>query len=118
MTFAKAEKINGCLYRRIDQNTWGAFDAETGELRASAKGTAKRCAFFLVEEIYRQNRMLCLERAGWKCERCGYRGNLTVHHKRHRKMGGSDRDDRLENLEVLCQGMGERKGCHEGEHGG
>ena len=48
-----------------------------------------------------------LERAGWRCERCGAPRNLQCHHKIYRSQGG--RDD-VSNGEVLCER------CHSQEH--
>lgn len=63
-----------------------------------------------VERVYAINREVAMERAGWRCERCGKITGVTAHHKVHRARG--QRDDRVENLEVLCAEH------HGKEHGG
>src|SRR5262249_14999309 len=44
-------------------------------------------------------------RAGWRCQACGLRTKLDVHHVVKRAHGGSDVD--LDNLVALC------RGCHD-----
>ncbi len=44
-----------------------------------------------------------LRRDGWRCQCCGSRSNLEVHHKEFRSHAG---DDSEENLITLCAG------CH------
>jgi 5-methylcytosine-specific restriction endonuclease McrA len=44
-------------------------------------------------------------RAGWRCQACGRRGRLDVHHVIKRSRGGSDFD--LDRLVALC------RACHE-----
>jgi len=44
-------------------------------------------------------------RAGWRCEACGRRGRLDVHHIIKRSRGGSDFD--LDRLVALC------RACHD-----
>ena len=41
----------------------------------------------------------CCSRDGWRCQCCGTRSNLEVHHKEFRSQGG---DDSEENLITLC----------------
>jgi 5-methylcytosine-specific restriction endonuclease McrA len=112
MTFAKASRINGCEYRKEASGVgWGAY--EGGILRASTKvKDEKRAAHLLTEEIYRQNRLKALARDGYRCIRCSSTGPLHIHHRVHRGMGASRRDDRVENLETICHR------CHGKEHGG
>jgi 5-methylcytosine-specific restriction endonuclease McrA len=50
-----------------------------------------------------------MERDSWRCQICGSRNNLQVHHQRRRSQQGSDEDS---NLITLCAG------CHEQLHGG
>lgn len=52
-------------------------------------------------------RSLALERDGWKCQRCGARGELQVHHLVPLAIGGSNV---LENMETVCLP------CHLTEH--
>ena len=49
-----------------------------------------------------------LERAGWRCERCGRPGALEVHHKTPLHKGGDPWS--AYNLTVLC------RACHFGAH--
>ena len=48
------------------------------------------------------------DRTGWKCERCGKRGKLEVHHTKRLHDGGDPYDP--DNLEVLC------RSCHIAHH--
>ena len=59
-------------------------------------------------KLYQQLRKEVLRRDGWRCQVCGSRQNLQVHHKQLRSQQGSD--DEL-NLITLCAG------CHERLHG-
>lgn len=59
----------------------------------------KRPRILLDAESYRK---LCLEvlgRDGWRCQNCGGRERLQVHHKQFRSHSG---DDSEENLITLC----------------
>jgi RNA-directed DNA polymerase len=62
---------------------------------------------------YVANRRLVVQRAAGRCERCGQRARLAVHH-RHRRHYGRRRmansDNRPEMMEALC------KTCHDREH--
>jgi HNH endonuclease len=49
-------------------------------------------------------RALVLARAGWRCQACGFRQRLDVHHVVKRAQGGSDFD--LDHLVTLC------RACH------
>jgi 5-methylcytosine-specific restriction endonuclease McrA len=57
--------------------------------------------------IYDKLRQQVLQRDGWRCQGCGTRSNLEVHHKEFRSRGG---DDSEENLITLCAG------CHSLTH--
>jgi 5-methylcytosine-specific restriction endonuclease McrA len=57
------------------------------------------------EQLYRQ----VLERDGWRCQACGKRANLQVHHIVLRSQSGADIED---NLITLCSE------CHDQIHGG
>jgi len=59
-------------------------------------------------EGYRELRMKILERDGWRCQQCGRRSQLEVHHTYRRSRGGSDSQD---NLITLC------RTCHGDIHG-
>ena len=67
----------------------------------------KRPRLRLAPEPYDQLRKQVLRRDGWRCQFCGSRHNLQVHHKKLRSQQGSD--DEL-NLITLCAG------CHENLH--
>jgi 5-methylcytosine-specific restriction endonuclease McrA len=67
----------------------------------------KRPRLRLDPEPYDQLREQVLRRDGWRCQICGSRQNLQVHHKQLRSQQGSDDDL---NLITLCAG------CHEGVH--
>jgi 5-methylcytosine-specific restriction endonuclease McrA len=57
----------------------------------------------LDSELYDQLRKQVLRRDGWKCQCCGAKTNLEVHHKQSRSQGGLDSE---ENLITICAG------CH------
>jgi 5-methylcytosine-specific restriction endonuclease McrA len=67
----------------------------------------KRSRLRLDPELYEQLRKQVLRRDGWRCQLCGSRQNLEVHHKQLRSQQGSDENF---NLITLCVG------CHEGQH--
>jgi len=58
-------------------------------------------------KLYDQLRKQVLRRDGWRCQVCGSRQNLQVHHKQFRSHLGDDDDS---NLITLCAG------CHEAQH--
>jgi 5-methylcytosine-specific restriction endonuclease McrA len=49
-----------------------------------------------------------LQRDGWRCQLCGTKSHLEVHHQQLRSHSGEDTAD---NLITLCHG------CHSAEHG-
>ena len=49
--------------------------------------------------LYERLREQVLRRDSWRCQCCGTRSNLEVHHKEFRSKGG---DDSEENLITLC----------------
>ncbi len=49
-----------------------------------------------------------LRRDGWRCQGCGSRASLEVHHQQFRSHSGEDTE---ENLITLCHD------CHSAEHG-
>jgi 5-methylcytosine-specific restriction endonuclease McrA len=59
--------------------------------------------------LYKQLHQQVLERDGWRCQYCGGRQNLHVHHLRARSQQGEDTE---ENLITLCAR------CHESIHRG
>ena len=68
---------------------------------------AKRPGQRLDPESYGQLRKQILQRDGWRCQVCGSRKDLQVHHKQLRSQQGPDDDL---NLITLCAG------CHEALH--
>ncbi len=56
---------------------------------------------------YRELCVKILERDCWKCQHCGRREQLQVHHLVHRSQSGADSE---ENLIVLCAS------CHRSMH--
>ncbi len=69
----------------------------------------KRPRLRLDPEAYDKLRKEVLLRDGWKCQICGSRQNLHVHHKQLRSQQGGDDDA---NLITLCAS------CHEELHNG
>jgi 5-methylcytosine-specific restriction endonuclease McrA len=67
----------------------------------------KRPRLRLDPELYEQLRKEVLRRDSWRCQICGSRQNLHVHHKQLRSQQGADDDL---NLITLCVD------CHEGLH--
>ncbi len=63
----------------------------------------------LPPEEYTQLRCLVLQRDGWRCQECGSRTNLEVHHQKFRSRLGDDSED---NLITLCTS------CHWRRHRG
>jgi 5-methylcytosine-specific restriction endonuclease McrA len=55
-------------------------------------------------EAYKQLRKTILERDGWRCQNCGTRQRLDVHHIIPRARGGEDHE---RNLITLC------RSCHD-----
>lgn len=115
MTAKMFSRINSCELRHLEGKTWGAFEGQVCRATTQARNEAT-AAFLLAEEILRQNRSEAMRRDGYRCVRCGSMRNLQAHHKVHRGMGGSRRNDRVGNLETLCGSLD--SGCHQKEHGG
>jgi len=61
----------------------------------------------LDRQSYDQLRRKVLQRDGWKCQVCGSRQKLQVHHQQRRSQQGDDDDS---NLITLCAE------CHEEVH--
>jgi 5-methylcytosine-specific restriction endonuclease McrA len=57
---------------------------------------------------YTELQRTILQRDGWRCQVCGKRSHLEVHHQQFRSHSGEDRE---ENLITLCHD------CHSAEHG-
>lgn len=60
------------------------------------------------ESEFKTMRVQCLERAAWRCERCGERKPLQAHHRQLLSQGGPDA---LSNLAAVCAD------CHTWAHG-
>jgi 5-methylcytosine-specific restriction endonuclease McrA len=109
MTPATAKRINGCDIVEIHPRTWAAIDSSM--IRATTeRGPLTKAVDILVAEIYRQNKAIAIQRAGYRCTRCGDGNHLQAHHRDRRGVG--KRDDRPEALEIVCAD------CHRKEHGG
>jgi 5-methylcytosine-specific restriction endonuclease McrA len=68
----------------------------------------KRAPFRLAAQDYEDLRQRALRRDGWRCQFCGSRHNLEVHHQQFRSHSGEDSED---NLITLCNR------CHSAAHG-
>ena len=53
---------------------------------------------YLQSEHWKETRTKALKRAGYKCQVCGYKSNLQVHHNNYSNLGHEDDTD----LVVLC----------------
>ena len=67
----------------------------------------KRPRIQLDLEAYQQLYQQVLQRDGWRCQQCGSRTNLQVHHIQPRSQSG---DDAEENLITVCSE------CHDQIH--
>jgi 5-methylcytosine-specific restriction endonuclease McrA len=70
--------------------------------------TTRRMTYleYLESREWWTKRQHILQRAGYRCERCGGVGPLDVHHRSYADLGCEDPED----LEALCAG------CHGQEH--
>ena len=68
----------------------------------------KRTLVKLAADAYEQLRQQVVTRNNWRCQNCGRRENLQVHHKKMRGQGGNDSDMNLITL---------YHSCHANEHG-
>jgi 5-methylcytosine-specific restriction endonuclease McrA len=80
---------------------------------ASYYATKETYKEYLLTDWWREKRKLKLKQVGSKCQRCGSKKKLNVHHLRY-----NDRNnhsvlfrERMRDLEVLCEI------CHQKEHG-
>jgi 5-methylcytosine-specific restriction endonuclease McrA len=69
----------------------------------------KRARLRLDPEPYEQLRNQVLRRDGWRCQACGTKSNLEVHHQKFRSQSG---DDSEQNMITLCST------CHATVHHG
>jgi 5-methylcytosine-specific restriction endonuclease McrA len=53
---------------------------------------------------YAKLRREVLQRDGWRCQACGSRANLEVHHQQFRSYLGSDTEENLITLCAVCHG--------------
>jgi ATP-dependent DNA helicase RecQ len=67
----------------------------------------KNAPFRMDGGAYRQLRARVLQRDGWRCQGCGARTNLEIHHRQFRSRRG---DDAEANLITLCHA------CHRSIH--
>jgi 5-methylcytosine-specific restriction endonuclease McrA len=56
-------------------------------------------------ELYERLREQVLQRDGWRCQGCGARSNLEVHHKEFRSQGGQDSEENLITLCAACHSL-------------
>ena len=68
----------------------------------------KRPRLRLDPEVYDQLRKQVLQRDGWRCQLCGSKENLHVHHKQLRSQQGKDEES---NLITLCASCHEKLHC-------
>jgi ATP-dependent DNA helicase RecQ len=54
---------------------------------------------------YENLRQQVLRRDGWRCQSCGTRSNLEVHHQQFRSHSGHDSDENLITPCVGCHGQ-------------
>lgn len=55
-------------------------------------------------EVYQQLCQQVLRRDGWRCQQCGSRTNLQVHHIQLRSQAGEDAEQNLITLCSKCHG--------------
>ena len=67
----------------------------------------KRARLRLAPEMYDSLRNQVLRRDGWRCQSCGTKSHLEVHHQEFRSQSG---DDSEQNLITLCAA------CHTAVH--
>jgi 5-methylcytosine-specific restriction endonuclease McrA len=66
-------------------------------------------AEYMASATWKQVRLWKLERAGWKCERCGRKGKLDVHHLTYDRLGR----ELLTDLQALCRLC--HQSCHDAD---
>lgn len=70
----------------------------------------KQARLRLEPKLYDQLRHQVLRRDGWKCQCCGSRANLEVHHNDFRSHGGNDAEENLITLCAVCHSLVHRCG--------
>jgi 5-methylcytosine-specific restriction endonuclease McrA len=71
------------------------------------RARAKRRRICVDREAYKKLHQQILERDGWRCQNCGSRQNLHVHHKHFRSRQGNDTESNLITLCASCH-----RHCH------
>ena len=61
-------------------------------------------------ELFKRLREQVLRRDGWRCQCCGSRSNLEVHHQDFRSQGGDDSERNLITLCARCHSIVHRSG--------
>ncbi len=56
-------------------------------------------------ELYEQLRTQVLRRDGWRCQSCGGKSNLEVHHREFRSQCGNDSEENLITLCATCHSL-------------
>ena len=65
----------------------------------------KRPRLKLDLEVYQQLCQQVLQRDGWRCQQCGSRTNLQLHHIQRRSQSGDDAEKNLITLCSACHGQ-------------
>ena len=68
------------------------------------KSLPKRPRLRIHNETYGKLRKQVLQRDGWRCQECGGRSKLEVHHREFRSHSGDDAEQNLITLCVACHG--------------
>jgi 5-methylcytosine-specific restriction endonuclease McrA len=63
---------------------------------------AKHISVRLDTASYAALRVQILTRDGWKCQNCGRKDRLEVHHKEFRSHAGEDSEENLITLCIIC----------------
>lgn len=65
---------------------------------------------------YESLRRQTLRRDGWRCQSCGKRSNLKVHHQKFRSHSGPDSEENLITLCSACHGKAHRHRASSSRH--
>lgn len=88
---------------------WYREKLDPERYHATHKYNPFRCLIDGRRNVYKRNRLLCIQRDNYKCIWCGVSEKLTVDHIIQRSKGGTHE---LDNLRTLCQS------CHTQRHYG